>query len=313
MVDFSQLKKNSGKGTLEKLTQELAKLNTNQETNRGDDRFWYPAVDKAGNGFAVIRFLPAPGDEDVPFIRMWEHGFKGPTGLWYIENSLTTIGKTDPVGELNSKLWNASDDDNSPTRKQARAQKRKLTFISNIYIIQDQSNPENNGTVRLFKFGKKVYDKLNEAMNPQFADEDPMNPFDLWSGASFKLKIRNVEGYRNYDKSEFASSGPLFDDDEQMEAVWKQEHSLQSFLVPTNFKSYDDLKVRLNRVLGLEDNGKITPQASRDTVAKKPARDDDEELPWSAPSSQKTTPARGAVVSEDEDDVDLEFFRKLSN
>jgi hypothetical protein len=155
-MDFSQLKKNSGKNSLEKLTQELAKLNTQGESGKGDDRFWYPNVDKAGNGFAIIRFLPAPSEEDVPFIRMFEHGFKGPTGLWYIENSLTTLGKNDPVGELNSKLWNISEDDNSPTRKQARAQKRKLTFISNIYIIQDQANPENNGKVKLFKFGKKI-------------------------------------------------------------------------------------------------------------------------------------------------------------
>ena len=312
MVDFSQLKRSSGKGALEKLTQELAKLNTNQETSKGDDRFWYPATDKAGNGFAVIRFLPAPGEEDVPFIRMWEHGFKGPTGLWYIENSLTTIGKPDPVGELNSKLWNVSEDDNSPTRKQARTQKRKLTFISNIYIIQDQANPENNGTVRLFKFGKKVYDKLNEAMNPQFADEDPMNPFDLWAGANFKLKIRNVEGYRNYDKSEFASPGPLFDDDEQMEAVWKQEHSLQAFLAPTNFKSYDELKTRLNRVLGLDETGKKTPETSRNEVASRPVREDEDEMPWSPPKAERSAPPKVNAVPDDEEDEDLKFFQKLS-
>ena len=312
MVDFSQLKRSSGKGALEKLTQELAKLNTNQETSKGDDRFWYPATDKAGNGFAVIRFLPAPGEEDVPFIRIWEHGFKGPTGLWYIENSLTTIGKPDPVGELNSKLWNVSEDDNSPTRKQARTQKRKLTFISNIYIIQDQANPENNGTVRLFKFGKKVYDKLNEAMNPQFADEDPMNPFDLWAGANFKLKIRNVEGYRNYDKSEFASPGPLFDDDEQMEAVWKQEHSLQAFLAPTNFKSYDELKTRLNRVLGLDETGKKTPETSRNEVASRPVREDEDEMPWSPPKAERSAPPKVNAVPDDEEDEDLKFFQKLS-
>lgn len=313
MVDFTQLKRNSGKGALEKLTQELAKLNTNQESGKGDDRFWYPATDKAGNGFAVIRFLPAPGEEDVPFIRVWEHGFKGPAGLWYIENSLTTIGKPDPVGELNSKLWNASDDDNSPTRKQARAQKRKLTFISNIYIVQDQANPENNGTVRLFKFGKKIYDKLNEAMNPQFADEDPMNPFDLWSGANFKLKIRQVEGYRNYDKSEFATPGPLFDDDEQMETVWKQEYSLQAFLAPSNFKSYEELKTRLNRVLGLDESGKKTPETSRVEVASRPKSDEDDDMPWAPPKTERSAPSKVTAVPDDEDDDDLKFFQRLSN
>lgn len=309
-MDFSQLKKNSGKNALEKLTSELAKLNSAGESSKGDDRFWYPAVDKAGNGFAVIRFLPSPAGEEVPFIRIWEHGFKGPTGQWYIENSLTTIGKPDPVGEMNSKLWNVSEDDNSPTRKQARNQKRKLTFIANIYVIQDQANPENNGTVRLFKFGKKIYDKLNEAMNPQFADEDPMNPFDLWSGASFKLKIRNVEGYRNYDKSEFASPGPLFEDDDQMEAVWKREHSLQAFLAPSNFKSYDELKTKLNRVLGLDESGKETPATSRSQAAQRKPADDEDELPWQAPKQAQSAPAR----SESQDDEDeLEFFKKLAS
>lgn len=307
-MDFSKLKTMSGKGALEKLTSELAKLNTNQESSKGDDRFWYPAVDKAGNGFAVIRFLPAPGNEDVPFIRIWEHGFKGPTGLWYIENSLTTLGKQDPVSELNSKLWNASDDDTSPTRKQARTQKRRLTFISNIYIVQDQANPENNGKVKLFKFGKKIYDKLNEAMNPQFADEAPMNPFDLWAGANFKLKIRNVEGYRNYDKSEFASAGPLFDDDSQLEGVWKQEHSLQAFLAPSNFKPYEELKARLNRVLGLDDKGNEAPATARASAASK--KSDEDELPWTAPREERAAPSRSAPA--EEEDTDLEFFKNLA-
>jgi hypothetical protein len=311
-MDFSQLKRNSGKNSLEKLTAELAKLNTQGESSKGDDRFWYPNVDKAGNGFAVIRFLPAPSEEDVPFIRMFEHGFKGPTGLWYIENSLTTLGKTDPVGELNSKLWNISEDDNSPTRKQARAQKRKLTFISNIYIIQDQANPENNGKVKLFKFGKKIYDKLNEAMNPQFADEEPMNPFDPWAGANFKLKIRNVEGYRNYDKSEFASAAPLFENDNQIEAIWKQEHSLQAFLSPSNFKSYEELKAKLNKVLNLDES---TPAGSRQAAANRKQNDDEDDLPWKDSTPQREAPARSApsTNTDDDDGEDLEFFKRLAS
>lgn len=301
MVDFSTLKKTSGKSSLEKLTQELAKIST-QSDSKGDARFWYPNTDKAGNGYAVIRFLPAPPDEDVPFVRVFEHGFKGPTGLWYIENSLTTIGQTDPVGEMNSRLWNSTTDDESPARKQARAQKRKLTYISNVYVIQDQQNPENNGKVFLFKFGKKIFDKLNEAMNPQFQDEDPLNPFDLWDGANFKLKIRNVEGYRNYDKSEFASSGPLSEDDSVMEAIWKQEYSLKSFLSPSNFKSYEELSKRLAVVLGTDK-----------TPARAAKSKDDEDAPWVEPKEAKSAPAREPMMAQsDGEDEDLEFFKNLA-
>jgi len=304
-MDFTKLKTQS-KSSLEKLSQELSKMNQQYEKTK-DDRFWYPNVDKAGNGYAVIRFLPAPGDESVPFIRMWDHGFKGPTGSWYIENSLTTIGKPDPVSELNSKLWNMSSDDNSPSRKQAREQKRKLSYVSNIYVVQDQANPENNSKVFLFKFGKKIFDKLNEAMNPQFADEKPLNPFDLWAGANFKLKIRNVDSYRNYDKSEFSSAGPLFDDDEQMEAVWKQEHSLQEFLDPSKFKSYEELQAKLNKVLGLNENGSVAPSAARAAASRKTAEDEDD-LPRQAPKQEASTPA-----SSDEDDEDLAFFKRLAS
>jgi len=310
-MDFSKLRANSGKNSLEKLTQELSKLNQT-EGKSGDNRFWYPNVDKAGNGYAVIRFLPAPGEEELPFIRMFEHGFKGPTGIWYIENSLTTIGKPDPVGELNSKLWNSTSDDESPARKQARAQKRKLNYICNVYVIQDQANPENNGKVFLFKFGKKIFDKLNEAMNPQFADEKPMNPFDLWEGANFKLKIRTVEGYRNYDKSEFSEPGPLFDDDKKLEAVWKSEHLLQPFLSPDNFKTYEELKSKLNRVLGLDDTGSVSsPAAARQAAAARKPNLAEDEAPWQDPKPQQSSAPR--QTSSDDDDEDLEFFKKLAS
>jgi hypothetical protein len=305
MADFSALKTRSGKSSFEKLTQELSKLT--QTESKSDTRFWYPNVDKAGNGYAVIRFLPAPGDEELPFIRMFEHGFKGPTGQWYIENSLTTVGKDDPVGQMNSVLWNSTTDDNSPARKQARAQKRKLNYICNIYIVQDQANPENNGQVRLFKMGKKIFDKLNEAMNPQFADEKPMNPFDLWEGANFKLKIRMVEGYRNYDKSEFSEPAPLFDDDKKLESIWKSEHLLQPFLAADNFKSYEELKAKLDRVLGLEG-----PGAARQAAAARKPTETDEDAPWQEPKTQRSAPSRTESASED-DDSDLEFFRALAS
>jgi hypothetical protein len=306
-MDFAKLKAQRGGQSLEKLTAELAKLNQQNDGGK-DTRFWYPNVDKAGNGYAVIRFLPAPGEEEVPFIRMFEHGFKGPTGSWYIENCLTTIGKTDPVAEMNSVLWNMSNDDESPSRKQARAQKRKMNYTANVYIIQDQANPENNGKVFLFKFGKKIYDKLNDAMNPQYADEKPMNPFDLWTGANFKLKIRNVDGYRNYDKSEFSSAEPLFEDDDKMESVWKQEHSLQAFLAPSNFKTYEELKAKLNKVLGLNENGSVAPSAARAAAAARKPAEDEDDLPWQAPKQER---AAAAPSTSDDDDDDTAFFAKL--
>jgi hypothetical protein len=305
-MDFSQLKKSSGKGQLEKLTEELTKLSgTKQTDNKKDERFWYPNVDKAGNGYAVIRFLPPPQGEDIPFVRIFEHGFQGPTGSWYIENSLTTIGKSDPVGEYNSQLWNSGLDSD---KEIARKQKRKLGYVSNVYVITDQQNPENEGKVFLFKYGKKIFDKLNEAMNPEFADEDAMNPFDLWSGANFKLKIRNVEGYRNYDKSEFSKPGPLADDSE-MEAIWNKEYSLQAFLNPKNFKSYDELKAKMNKVLGLDTAGM---RAAAPAIV---SRAKEEDAPWAEEAAPASFKAKAPVAhfAADEDDDGLEFFKNLAN
>ena len=219
--------------SFDKLTKEVEKLSSNNQQNRNeDDRYWKPETDKAGNGYAVIRFLPAPQGEDVPFVRIWNHGFQGPGG-WYIENSLTTIGQQDPVGEYNSKLWNSG---NESDKDIVRKQKRRLTYISNIYIVSDPSNPQNEGKVFLYKYGKKIFDKINEQMNPTFQDETAVNPFDLWEGANFKMKIRHVEGYRNYDKSEFDAPSPLLEDDDEMEKVWNSQHSLAAFIAPDQFK-----------------------------------------------------------------------------
>jgi len=247
-TSFSDLKK-SRQAQIDKLTQEISKVSSPQQGNSGpDERFWEPTVDKAGNGYAVIRFLPAPKGEDFPFVRVFSHGFKGPTGSWYIENSLTTIGKQDPCSDFNTTLWNSGSESD---KEQARAQKRKLHFISNIMVVKDSENPQNEGKVFLFKYGKKIFDKINDLMNPQFDDEQPVNPFDLWEGANFKLKIRKVEGYRNYDKSEFDSPSAISDDDSELEAIWNQEYSLQDFIDPKNFKTYEELKSKLDRVLGL--------------------------------------------------------------
>lgn len=292
-LSFAELK-NSAK-SFESLNKEVSKLNDKQEY-ASDDRFWQPTVDKAKNGFAIIRFLPAVAGEDVPFVRLWDHGFKGPSGKWYIENSRSSIGEDDPVMEYNSKLWNASSDDNSPERKQARDQKRRLFFVSNIYVVKDSGNPENDGKVFLYRYGKKIFDKINDLMNPTFEGETPVNPFDFWTGATFKMKIRDVEGYRNYDKSSFDEPSALFEDDEKIEAVWKKEYPLQPFLAPDNFKSYDELKKKLDFVLN-NDIGSI-----RKRVAEEEERED-------------TSPApKAKAVEPDEDegeDSHAEYIRKL--
>ena len=268
-----------------------------QQQSYEDNRFWKPEVDKAGNGFAVIRFLPAPAGEDLPWTRYWDHGFQGPGG-WYIENSLTTLGKADPVSEYNTVLWNSGIEAN---KEIARKQKRKLNYIANILVISDPKRPQNEGKVFLFKFGKKIFDKVKEKLEPQFADETPLNPFDFWKGANFKVKIRNVEGYRNYDKSEFDTAAPLFNgDDAQIEKVWKSEHSLKEFLKPENFKTYDELKTKLDRVLGA---GGATGAAAK--------RIDDEEAP--APVI-RSAPAKKATAEEvSVEDDDMAFFEKLAN
>ena len=243
-MSFSNLKKASRLGTLtSKLVKEVEKMNN---TSGGDDRLWKLDVDKSGNGYAVLRFLPAPDGEDLPFVKLYSHAFQGPGG-WYIENSLTTLNQKDPVSEYNTSLWNNGTEAGKDT---ARRQKRKLTYISNVYVVKDPTNPENEGKVFLYKYGKKIFDKLMAAMQPEFEDESPIDPFDLWQGANFKLKAKNVAGYRNYDSSEFAQPSPLNDDDEALEALWKREYSLQDFVGADQFKSYDDLKKRLTYVLG---------------------------------------------------------------
>ena len=256
-MSFETLKRNKG-ANISKIL-EAAKANNIGETKSYvDDRIWKPTVDKAGNGYAVIRFLPGK-DGSIPFVRYWDHGFKGPTGLWYIENSLTSIGQTDPVGELNSRLWNSGID---ADKEKARSQKRRLHYVTNIMVISDPSSPQNEGKVYLYKFGKKIFDKIYDQMNPEFADETPIDPFDFWEGADFKLKIRNVEGYRNYDKSEFSSAAPLLEgSEEKLKETYESMHDLTEFTNPKHYKTYDELKTKLMRVLGEDMNaGSYTVQ-----------------------------------------------------
>ena len=235
-MSFSALKESSGK--FDKLQNELEKLNTPTNTSSfQDDRFWKPELDKSGNGYAIIRFLPQPADEELPWVRLWNHAFKGPGG-WYIENSLTTITKKDPGSEYYTELWNSG---NESDKDIARKQKRVLKYYANIYVVKDAKHPEHEGKVMLFKFGKKIFDKITEAMNPEFDDEEALNPFDLWKGADFKLKIRKVDGYWNYDKSEFSVPKQLLDTDDELEAVWKKEYSLKAFTASDQFKKYYEL------------------------------------------------------------------------
>jgi hypothetical protein len=281
MADFSSLKRN--RNSFDKLTKAIESINTPAEGSKEDDRFWQPEVDKAGNGMAIIRFLPAPavdGDDALPWVRVFNHGFQGPGG-WYIENSLTTLNQKDPVSEYNSVLWNSGIEAN---KEIARKQKRRLTYIANVLIVSDPKHPENEGQIKLYKFGKKIFDKLTEAMNPQFEDEKAINPFDFWDGANFKIKIRQVEGYRNYDKSEFEKPSALFDgDDVKLEELWKKEYSLKEFLDPKHFKPYDVLKARLDKVLGLDGAAPVSKTKAVDDgfVPKtSPDLDDDEELDY---------------------------------
>ena len=299
-MSLSNLKKGSSLDKLKKAVEQSSSGNGGGAKNV-DDRFWQPEVDSAGNGYAVIRFLDTPavdGEDGLPWVQIWNHGFQGPGG-WYIENSLTTLGKTDPVSEYNTVLWNSGIEAN---KEIARKQKRKLTYIANVLVISDAKRPQNEGKVFLYKFGKKIFDKIKEQLEPQFEDEKPMNPFDFWKGANFKVKIRNVEGYRNYDKSEFDAPAPLFDaDDAKIEKVWKSAHSLKDFLKPENFKSYDELKAKLDKVLG-----------AGGTAAASAKKIDDEQVEYKAPKA--AAPAKKATAESVSlsDDDDMAFFEKLA-
>jgi hypothetical protein len=286
--------------TLDKLLSQVQAESAPQEKKSYvDERLWKPELDKSGNGYAVIRFLPAVEGEDMPWAKVWNHAFQGPTGQWYIENSLTTLGQNDPVSELNSKYWNTGLESD---KEIARKQKRKLQYFSNIYVVSDSKHPENEGKVFLFRYGKKIFDKIMASMQPEFEDETPINPFDFWQGANFKLKIRKVAGYWNYDSSEFEAPSAMFDKDNQIEEVWKQQYALAEFTASSNFKSYEELKTRLDTVL----SGSVTVG----NIAEKM-----EDEPVSAPvvdtAPVDNTPPFKVDSSEDDDTMD--YFAKLAS
>ena len=301
-MSFASLKKQSNLGSLTaKLVKEVEKVNNS--SSGGDERLWKPELDKSGNGYAVIRFLPAPDKEEIPWAKLYTHAFQGPGG-WYIENSLTTVGGKDPVSDYNRELWNSGNESDKDT---VRKQKRKLSYYSNIYVVKDPTNPQNEGKVFLFKYGKKIFDKVMEAMQPEFEDETPINPFDFWQGANFKLKIVKKDGFWNYDKSEFDSVAPLLSDDDALEAIWKKEYSLAAVTATDQFKSYEDLERRLKYVLGKK------PAQSRYI----PDSELEDESEGKYAVAEKTvaeavsTPTPSVTVDKDEDDA-LSYFQKLA-
>ena len=284
-------------GSLNKLL-DAAKGETKPQEKKSyvDERLWKPELDKSGNGYAVIRFLPAVNGEDLPWAKVWNHAFQGPTGQWYIENSLTTLNQKDPVSEHNTQLWNTGLESD---KEIARKQKRKLQYFSNIYIVSDTKHPETEGKVFLFRYGKKIFDKVTAAMSPEFEDEKAINPFDFWEGANFKLKIRKVDGYWNYDKSEFEDTSKLFEDDSEADKVWQSQYSLAEYTASSNFKSYDELKTRLDAVLS-------------GTVKVGNVADDLDDAPVAKPkvdTKPVTTKVETPVVEEDDT---LAYFEKLA-
>tara|TARA_E500000318_G_scaffold25038_1_gene25080 strand:+ start:9299 stop:10261 length:963 start_codon:yes stop_codon:yes gene_type:complete len=319
-MSFSNLKKQSSLGNLtSKLIKEVEKQ-SNAGGGGADERLWKPEMDKSGNGYAVIRFLPAPEGEDLPWAKLFSHAFQGPGG-WYIENSLTTIGGKDPVGELNRELWNTGTESNKDI---VRKQKRKLSFYANIYVVKDPANPQNEGGVFLYKFGKKIFDKIMDAMQPEFEDETAINPFDFWQGANFKLKLKKVAGYWNYDSSEFDRPSPLLDDDDALEAIWKKQYSLTSIVAEDQFKSYDELKKRLDYVLGTQKSSRrstVEEETEYDNYAAAEQKRVSEEevlkkLEQSAQDSktESTSAVDDSSVGNSDDDEDpMSYFAKLAD
>ena len=317
-MSFSNLKKQSSLGSLtSKLVKQVEKMN-NAGGGGADERLWKPEMDKTGNGYAVIRFLPAPDGEELPWAKLYSHAFQGPGG-WYIENSLTTIGQKDPLGEYNRELWNSGRDEDKET---VRKQKRKLSYYANIYVVQDKANPQNEGKVFLYKFGKKIFDKIMEAMQPEFEDETPINPFDFWTGANFKLKLKKVAGYWNYDSSEFDRPSPLLDDDDALEQIWKQQYSLEAETAADKFKSYEQLENRLNLVLGKKSPAQRVQETETEYDGyRQEDTSVEDELRRSAAKAQNTfnspdinppAPAPIASESQEEDDA-LAYFQKLAS
>jgi len=271
-----------------------------------DERIWKPEADKAGNASATIRFLPKHPDDELPWVKVFSHGFQGPTGRWYIENSLTTLGENDPVGELNSKLWNSGSEAN---KEIARKQKRRLHFYSNILVVSDPKHPENEGKVMLFRYGKKIFDKIMDKARPTFEDEKPVNVFDLWEGTDFKLRMRRVEGYPNYDQSVFVEPSPVAESDEKILEVVNKQYKLSEFLDRSNFKTYEELKTKLEVTL----SGEGMDTSANDLVDAMPTAEPKQFAEVAEPQA-KAAPvvSEPSIASTDDDDV-MSYFQKIAD
>ena len=304
-MSFAALKNN--RTDLSKLVQAASNAGPEdtKKHNVTDERFWIPTRDKAGNGYAVIRFLPGNAEAPTPWVRYWDHFFKGPTGQWYIEKSLTSLGQVDPLAESNSRLWN--EDGSEEAKRTVRERKRNLRYVANVLVISDPSAPSNEGKVMLYKFGKKIFDKIMDSMQPQFPDEVPVNPFDMWQGADFTLKIRKVEGYPNYDASAFKSTSAISSDDEALEAYYDNQYDLSEWSDTKNYKTYDELKARLAVVLG-ESSTPARVIESLDQRANTPSfPEQSQSMAASAPD-----PVIKTAESSMNDDDTMSYFAKLA-
>lgn len=325
MVDFASLKKNRGSKRLESLNKTLTDMNKSGFQDPDRDKYWNVTRDKAGNGMAVIRFLDAPEGEDSPVQKIRQFSFKGVTGQWYIENNRATLGEADPLQEMVSAIWADPNDSEETKKKKSRRYNGSTRYIANVYIVRDSGNPENEGKVFLFKFGKKIYDKINEQMNPTFEGEEPVNPYDLWDGANFRLKVKTVDDFPNYDASSFETASPVADSDEEIEAIYKQCYSLEEQVSEAKFKSYDELKARFDLVEGNKATPKKATASADDTKLdeepKKPARKatkaadvdaDEEERParQEAKKTAKAAKEEAEPASDDEDD-EMAAYRAL--
>lgn len=299
---FAKMKKR--RNNVADLTSKLEEAG-GKKKDYGDDRMWYPATEKSGNGYAVVRFLPPSVDNDVPFVKVYSHGFQGPGG-WYIDECPTTVEQECPVCKMNQALVASHGSwDSTPEKDKTivRDRKRREGYISNILVIEDPQNPENEGKVFLFKYGKKIFDKLIEALSPEFDDETPLNPFDYWEGADFKIKIRKVEGYRNYDRSEFDKPTALFDgDDDKLSELYDSQYDLREFVDPANFKPYSYYETKLNRVMGK-------------ATTKPVANDAGDDLPFEpdTPVTKSKSKPKATAEVEDEGEDMLDYFAKLAN
>ncbi len=283
---------------------QAAASSTTEKKSYGDDRQWKPTVDKAGNGYAVIRFLPAVEGDDLPWAKYWDHFFQGPTGQWYVEKSLTTLGKDDPVSEMNSKLWNTGIESDKDI---ARKRKRRLHYVSNICVVSDPENPENNGKVFLYTYGAKIFEKIMNSMQPQYEDETAVNPFDLWKGANFKMKIAQVAGFRNYDRSEFGGAEALNADDAVLEDIYNKQYSLKEFTDPSTYKTYSELNLKLTRVLGEDGGTSQEKSAMAESVDDSPFNDSPNDV--QDPVAVAADPV--ARADSDNDDT-MSYFAKLA-